>query len=261
MSLFLAILACTGLYVGGHFGWLSLRAAKQLQVRRITVSGNQRVSADEIKSFAGVEIGTPLLDVDLDQSSAQIRKHPWIAEASILRHFPDGIAIHVAEHTPVLVVNLGELYLANARGMLFKKVAWSDHVTLPVLSGLSRERIVADPDSHALLIQQAQALVVAAREYGETFGSVHEIRFDEDLGWSLYCKIDRQDDLVELRLGHRPIERMPTAAVALERIRLDHQRASVIWANGEKNPHRVHVVLRSSNNSSSPLTALVTRGE
>lgn len=67
----------------------------------ITVSGNQRVSADAIGRVAALERGRPLLTISLSQVASRVSSLPWIRSVIVRRSFPDTVRIHVEERVPI----------------------------------------------------------------------------------------------------------------------------------------------------------------
>lgn len=82
------------------FGLLN---TKLFAVDHINVTGAQHLSRDELIEKAGVHRGAVLLRVDVDHARRVLRAEPWIADATVSRHWPSTIAISVVERTPVAI--------------------------------------------------------------------------------------------------------------------------------------------------------------
>jgi cell division protein FtsQ len=63
--------------------------------------------------------------------------HPWIAEAGVSREIPSGLSIRIKEHAPLAVVDVGQKFLINHSGKIFKAWDASDPANLPIVSGLN----------------------------------------------------------------------------------------------------------------------------
>jgi cell division protein FtsQ len=63
--------------------------------------------------------------------------HPWIEQARVGREFPNTIFIRITEHKPLAVLDLGEKFILNTNGLIFKKLEPDDSKIIPVISGLS----------------------------------------------------------------------------------------------------------------------------
>jgi len=244
----LAVVAAVALAVGVAWLWKAATQASRLQIRAVLVSGNERASTRELESYAGIRIGSPIFDLDLDAMALQLRRHPWVESATVRRQLPDKIAIEVREHRPAIIVSLSDaVYLATAEGALFKRLAAGDSGDLPVVTGLSREDAVRQADETAVRVREAVTL--AARYLAETpeLGRLDELHFDADLGWSIV--VSPKDDearAMRLHLGREPGGRLAVAAQALKRARALGREAGDVWADNDKNPGRVHLRLRDA---------------
>jgi len=76
--------------------WLGL-----FGLRAITVSGNQRVSAETIGQAAALVRDRPLLTISRSLVSARVCEIPWIRSARVHRVFPNTLRIEVTERVPV----------------------------------------------------------------------------------------------------------------------------------------------------------------
>lgn len=96
-------------------------------VSEVHVNGNEHYSADQVRWIANVAVGDPLLWINR-WSVSGLEADPWIAWASVVRHWPDTVAITVQERKPLL--RTGD-------------IAWSaDAVALP---GLPEEELALLP--------------------------------------------------------------------------------------------------------------------
>lgn len=104
--------------------------------RQIQVEGNQRVSLSDIRALTGIRPGVNVLSVNLSAARRHLLAHPWVAEAQVHRHLPDGLQIRLREHSAVAVVDLGPRFLLNTEGEIFKPWESSDPAGLTLVSGL-----------------------------------------------------------------------------------------------------------------------------
>jgi cell division protein FtsQ len=104
--------------------------------RQIQVVGNQRLTLADIRTLTGIRPGVNVLSINLSAARRQLLAHPWVAEAQVQRDLPGTLRIHVREHSAVAVVDLGQRFLLNAEGELFKPWEASDPAELTVVSGL-----------------------------------------------------------------------------------------------------------------------------
>ncbi|HEU4728646.1 MAG TPA: FtsQ-type POTRA domain-containing protein [Kofleriaceae bacterium] len=131
-----------GVWAGYHWICHSPRFA----ITRITVQGAHHVDPDQLRARLPLHVGDSVF-ANLDAAARVVRDDPWIAGAEVRRILPHTIAIEVHEHTPAAVVELGELYLADATGQPFKRVALEagEGDGLPIITGIGRGVFVADP--------------------------------------------------------------------------------------------------------------------
>lgn len=105
--------------------------------REVLVEGAARSSAREIQALTGIRPGVNVLAVNLSAARRALLSHPWVAEAQVHRELPARLRITVREHIPVAIVDVGQRFLLNAGGEVFKLWEASDPAGLPVVSGLS----------------------------------------------------------------------------------------------------------------------------
>lgn len=107
------------------------------KISQLTIEGSQRLSKKEITKQAQVGIGENILAVNLSLVRKRLIAHPWIAEAGVSREIPSGLTIRIKEHVPLAVVDVGQKFLINHSGKIFKAWDSSDPANLPVVSGLN----------------------------------------------------------------------------------------------------------------------------
>jgi hypothetical protein len=253
VSVLLGCTALGGAAFGIHYGWECLKSSPRLVVQSIDVRGSRRASAAEVQAYTAIRMGSPILDVDLDAAALALRRHPWVASATVQRRLPDRIVVEIVEHAPSLVVSLEELYLADENGKLFKSHSTADGFVSPVLTGLTREQVTADPDGAAAIVRDGIALSNAL--FGTEVGRVEELAWDADLGWTAITRPAR--DPVRLHLGKDAVTRIDVAVAALQRLAELGRTADEIWADGQRNRDRVHVRLGSVLPSTETLIAKV----
>lgn len=128
---FLAVLSL--ICVGGYHGLIRL---PWLAARKITVVGTQRLTPLEVRRRAGLRRGRNILGINLARAEKRLRSHPWVAEAQVDLAFPPGLRVYVREHRPLAVFEVGDGYLVDERGRVFKRRDADDPTGLPVVVGL-----------------------------------------------------------------------------------------------------------------------------
>ena len=95
------------LVVLGVAGWMAMRSAF-LDVDHLVVSGNARVSVEEILASSGVEQGDAMVWLDASGTASSIEAMPWIRRADVEREWPSTVRIVVHERVPVAWLDAGE---------------------------------------------------------------------------------------------------------------------------------------------------------
>jgi hypothetical protein len=242
--------------IGTYVGWQELVKQPSLQVHAIEVRGLSRTRREEVIAYAGLKLGQPILALDLDAVAIKIRSHPWIQSATLRRQLPDRLSIEVVEHEPTLVVSLGELYVADTDGQLFKSFCAADGLVLPVLTGIDRDEATHHMDRVTEHIRGALALASGLENHRSDLGDLEELHWDDDLGWSVVLALGQyRGASVRVHLGHEPLSRVSATMATLRILDERHQVPSVIWADGLKNPDRVQVQLASGAGAWMPVVA------
>jgi cell division protein FtsQ len=184
-------------------------------VREIQVRGGEKVSGNEIVTFAGLRQGMNILKIDPADIEKKIAKHPWVRRVLVHREFPRRITIDVEERTPKAIVAVRKLYYLDADGVLFKEVEPGDNMNFPMLTGLSAQQLTAPDQSMRKRIQEAVRLgeQMARRSF-----LLSEIHFDAPdrlvvytsgrpvalrMGWGDWDdKLARLERLLALWKGH-----------------------------------------------------------
>lgn len=133
-------------------GLVALGESPALKLEEYEVTGNQRVSEEEIIEVAAVEPGRHLLTVSTSQVVERLLGIPWIRKARVERILPSKLRILVVERTArVVVPGPGGSYLVDSQGLVLQQ-GQEDLVTLvdlPVAQLTPGERIDHPVFDHA----------------------------------------------------------------------------------------------------------------
>jgi cell division protein FtsQ len=103
-------------------GW-ALWASPLLAVRAVRVDGAATLTAEQVRTAAGVAEGTPLLRVDVEAAEARVARLPQVASVQVARGWPGSVVVTVVERRPVAVVeDAGTRSLVDSAGVLFDTV-------------------------------------------------------------------------------------------------------------------------------------------
>jgi cell division septal protein FtsQ len=128
--------------------------ASALQVRRIAVYGNVRISSGEVQAIVDGLRGSSILTADLAGYRRRLKESPWIADVALRRVLPSTVEVFVSERRPIGLCRLGgTLYLIDAGGTLIDEFGPQyAEFDLPIVDGL-----VAPPNSGQPTIDEARA--------------------------------------------------------------------------------------------------------
>jgi cell division protein FtsQ len=115
-------------------------SASTLQVRRIVVHGNERISSGEVQEVLRNLKGTSILTADLEYYRKRLLKSPWVAEVAMRRVLPGTIEVFVRERRPMGLSRMGnQLYLVDRQGEVIDEFGPQySQFDLPMIDGLQR---------------------------------------------------------------------------------------------------------------------------
>ncbi len=108
-----------------------------LSVKHLEVTGNSHEPEGLVAQVAGIRIGaTPMIDADPASIARRLDSLPWIASATVVRHWPWTMSIEVVERTPVAKVagKAGVTELVDATGRVLGPAGGE---RLPVMNGFT----------------------------------------------------------------------------------------------------------------------------
>jgi cell division protein FtsQ len=136
--------------------------AHVLQVDRIAVRGNERLSKGEVVAVLNGLRGENIVSTDLERWRRRLLASPWVRDAALRRSLPSTVEIVVWERQPIGVGRInGETYLVDDRGVIIDQYGpqYAD-LDLPIIDGLG-----AAPNDAPTLTDEARA-DLAARVIG-----------------------------------------------------------------------------------------------
>jgi cell division protein FtsQ len=228
--------------------WAGLAAYKHattasyFSVNDFTVDGLKRLTKSEVLVTAGLNKGINIFRVDGAMSIALLRRHLWIADAKVRRQLPRSVEIEIVERQAVSTVFFDVPYLVDDSGEVFKRWVRGDPSPSPMITGLSREQFIEDPDAIQGIIRDAIDLGRRYRSAGlERTAPLAEIHYELDGGFSLAIGSDQ----TYVKFGQGPYRRkLARLATLLSRLRSDGQSASMIYFDNKVRPDRVTVKIK-----------------
>jgi cell division protein FtsQ len=154
LSVALGLLLAYGMY------WASSVAAHThvLQVERIIVRGNDRLSRGEVLAVLNGLRGESLVWTDLDRWRTTLLASPWVRDAALRRSLPSTVEVVVSERQPIGIGRInGDTYLVDERGVIIDHYGpqYAD-LDLPIVDGLS-----ASPGDRGSTTDEARADLAA----------------------------------------------------------------------------------------------------
>jgi cell division protein FtsQ len=145
------------LYAGWR-GTALVAGAPALQVSRITMRGNERLSQGEVLALLDGLRGQNIVTADLAKFQARLQASPWIEHASLRRVLPSRIDVELRERRPLGVARIaGGLYLVDPHGLVIDEYGpmYAD-LDLPMIDGLG-----ARPADTTSVVDEARAALAA----------------------------------------------------------------------------------------------------
>ncbi len=87
-------------------GGFALSSSGAFKVERVTVSGANHISSEDLTQLAAVPEGTTLLNVDANGISSRLTSNAWVKSASVDRVFPDTLNLSITEREVSAVVSV-----------------------------------------------------------------------------------------------------------------------------------------------------------
>jgi cell division protein FtsQ len=200
------------------------------RIGAISLSGEREVSREEILTTAGVTGRASLLFLDADAARQRLLANPWIADAAVLKLYPNRLQITITErHAFALWQKSGRLSVIAADGTVLEPFVENRYLGLPLVVGRDAERQAKDflavvdryPDIRSAL---RASILVADRRWDLRLTNGIDVRLPEsDVAAALDRLVGLDHDkkllsrditVVDLRLPDRVTVRLSDAAEA-----------------------------------------------
>ena len=83
--------------------WWSLYQSKWFTAQEVTITGNSRLTVEQITAAAAIPIGNSLMSINTGSVTNQLTALPEVKSATVERGWPHSIVITVTERTPIAV--------------------------------------------------------------------------------------------------------------------------------------------------------------
>ena len=130
-----ALLLLYGVYHGTNV----VAHAHVLQIDRVIVGGNERLSTGEVLALLNGLRGESLVWTDLDAWRRRLLSSPWVRDAALRRSLPSTVEVVISERQPIGIGRInGEMYLVDDHGVVIDQYGpqYVD-LDLPLVDGLA----------------------------------------------------------------------------------------------------------------------------
>lgn len=148
-ALLIIAAAAYGTALGGHWPLVveGLKDARDaaanmsgFHVAAVAISGQRHVSRDDVLALAGVSDRTSLLFFDAETARQKLKGNPWIADATVLKLYPDRLQITVQEREAfALWQKEGKIYVVAGDGTVVEPFVKGRITGLPLVVGPGAE--------------------------------------------------------------------------------------------------------------------------
>ena len=206
--------------------WPRIRVG--FRIAAVSLTGQKEVSREEILTTAGVTGHASLLFLDADAARARLMANPWIADAAVLKLYPDRLQITITERLAfALWQKDGHLNVIAADGTVLEPFVEDRYLGLPLVVGRGAERQAKDflaiidryPDIRSVL---RASILVAERRWNLRLTNGIDVRLPEanvEAALDRLVQLDhdkkllsRDITMVDLRLPDRVSVRLSDAA-------------------------------------------------
>lgn len=216
-------------------GYLYVSSSDYFSVKRVTITGINQISRDEILAITGLNQPVNILTFDPVVAKNDLSFLPWLAEVNVSRHMPDAVTIDVVEHRPKLLVSLGRLYYLSEDGEPFKELEAGENPGLPVLSGFGEDELLNAGSSVKRALGEVFWLVDTLKTRNDEFrlDNISEINYDMVRGFTLFTK----NNAVEVKIGFGTYEeKFRRLGRVLAHLKLRGKYEGLVYLNLEASP-------------------------
>jgi cell division protein FtsQ len=198
-----------GAFAGGHVAaiadWLKdardgAANAAGFRIAAISLTGPKEVSREEILTTAGVTGRASLLFLDAAAARTRLLANPWIADAAVLKLYPDRLQITITERQAfALWQKDGRVSVIAADGTVLEPSVENRYLGLPLVVGRGAQR-------------QAKDFLAIVDRYPDIRSVVHASVLVAERRWNL-----RLNNGIDVRLPEANVEQALDRLVALDR--------------------------------------------
>ena len=151
---------------------------------KIQLSGLDTIREADLKKAAGLTGMEKWGKIDKDVLLHRITSYPVVAEARVVKKYPDKVLIDITERKPVgvLLATVGGRTVPmeiDKTGTVFKVASQKDPQTLPIISGLSFQTIRAGMKVHKRLVPLFKQLDILQKKNPALLSEISEMKIEQ----------------------------------------------------------------------------------
>jgi cell division septal protein FtsQ len=202
----------------GYRVYVHLLEDPWFRVNEVEVEGNRKIPRETILSLVQIEGMPNLFTLRLKEVTQRLEGHPWIEQVKVRKVFPNKIRVQIEERKPIAILQLGELFYIDAKGVIFSPVEGGDTFDYPFLTGLTLQSLEKDPvEAKRLITKALEFLRVINKEQAFSAEEISEIHMEKASGLQCFTKAEG----IEVRMGWEHFG---------EKLR----RLSIVWSDLKK---------------------------
>jgi cell division protein FtsQ len=198
-----------GAVAGGHLSVVTdqlagLRDATAntmgFRIASIALTGQQQISREDVLTAAGITGRTSLLFLDAEAARKRLKANPWIAEATVLKLYPDRLQIGITERQAfALWQKNGRLSVIAEDGTVLEPFVARRFTGLPLVVGAGAQ-------------ERAKGILALIGRYPDIGGSVAAAILVAQRRWNLRLK-----NGIDIRLPEGEVEKALATLATLDR--------------------------------------------
>lgn len=189
----IALVTTSGAFI---FAYDYFTQTQHFRAQRAVVTGQRRLSRQEVLKIAEVGAQTNILSVNLTTTRKRLLANAWIANATVSREIPSALHIDIVEEFPLAHLDMGndKGFLINDKGKVFKRKARGDGDTMIRVTGLAYSDLPVVGRPHTKIFRSVMSLLrmVGKKESPIPLARISRIHIDREIGATVYTRADNQ---------------------------------------------------------------------
>jgi cell division protein FtsQ len=160
------------------------------QATHVDIRGNSKLSDADVLEISQIGKTPNILAVNRLIAQKKLCDEPWIVTAEVIRELPNRLSIHIQEHQPVAVLEIGTRYLMDGNGQIFKEADESECHGLPLVTGLDLTDLKRMDTSETTGFSAVLTVLKMGKADGALIPNrnIHHIHVDRDVGLTLVVR-------------------------------------------------------------------------